>query len=110
MANKFARYLRVNQTDAERMLWQHLKPLKSQGFHFRRQAPIGPYIVDFVCHSVRLVVELDGGQHGLDENIHRDKVRTDWLQGEGYRVLRFWNNDVLGNIEGVYRTIADALV
>ncbi|HMM15189.1 MAG TPA: endonuclease domain-containing protein [Parvibaculum sp.] len=105
MANERARTLRRNQTEAERALWQKLRVLKAEGFHFRRQAPIGTYIADFACHSFKLVIEVDGGQHNEKSGLARDAERTAWLQGEGYRVLRFWNNEVLTNIEGVEETV-----
>lgn len=109
MASERARQLRANQTDAERALWQHLRNLKLQGFHFRRQAPIGNYIVDFVCHSACLIVEVDGGQHGTDEGRQSDADRSEWLIAQGYDVLRFWNNEVLANPEGVRWSILNRL-
>ena len=81
--------------------WQ----LKSCGFHFRRQAPIGNFIADFACHSANLIIECDGGQHAHDEAIVRDTERTAWLESQGYKVLRFWNNDVQANIDGVMQRI-----
>ena len=104
-----ARHLRKNQTDAERIIWRELRRLKLHGTHFRRQVPIGPYIADFICHSAKLVVELDGGQHNEPEDIAYDRRRTAWLGTQGYRVLRFWNNDVTGNAEGVLTAIRNAL-
>lgn len=77
------------------------------GHRFRRQAPIGRYIVDFVCFERKLVVEVDGGQHA--DNVDEDTIRTHWLEGEGFRVVRFWNSDVLGNTEAVVESIRDAL-
>ncbi|CAA7616469.1 conserved hypothetical protein [Magnetospirillum sp. LM-5] len=109
MADKRARWLRANQTEAERHLWLRLRVLRSEGSHFRRQAPIGPFIVDFACHARRLVVELDGGQHAVPEHRDRDRDRTVWLESQGYRVLRFWNNDVLGNADGVMVVVREAL-
>jgi len=79
------------------------------GFRFRRQVPLGSYIVDFACLSARLIVELDGGQHNEDANLAHDAKRTAWLNGQGFRVLRFWNNDVFQNMESVWDTIAAAL-
>src|SRR5687767_14917395 len=93
-----ARRLRTNSTGAEARLWQHLKRSPVLGSHFRRQAPIGPYIADFACMAARLVIEVDGSQHGLDAGMRRDARRTQWLEREGYRVIRFWNNDVTENI------------
>ena len=77
--------------------------------HFRRQATIGPYYVDFACHTNRLVIELDGGQHASGVQAGRDVERDAFLRSNGYRVLRFWNNDVMQNVEGVLTVIADAL-
>jgi len=99
-----ARSLRKNLTDAEKRLWSRLRLLKSSGFHFRKQAPIGTYVVDFCCHAAGLIIEVDGGQH----NGEIDRARTTWLEGRGYKVLRFWNNDVLTNIEGVVSQITAA--
>jgi very-short-patch-repair endonuclease len=89
-----ARVLCRSPTDAERKLWFLLRSLKSLGMHFRRQAPIGVYIADFVWHAGKVVVELDGSQH-VEERAAYDAKRTAWLESQGYRVLRFWNNDVL---------------
>ncbi len=103
-----ARALRRNQTDAEKRLWYHLKDRGLAGWKFRRQHPIGPYIVDLVCIEGHLVVELDGGQqagHGA-----ADEARTAYLERSGFRVLRFWNNDVLANTEGALHGILDQLV
>lgn len=109
MANERARHLRRNMTDTERALWRVLRTYKDKGFHFRKQVPMGSYIVDFACHSARLVIEVDGGQHGTDAGIEADAARTAWLESQGYRVMRFWNNDVLEAIGGVTRLIDDAL-
>jgi very-short-patch-repair endonuclease len=98
-----ARELRNNLTDAERKLWWKLRYRQVGGYRFRRQVPIGRYIVDFACLSHRLLIELDGSQHG--ENIAYDRVRTRWLESRGYRVLRFWNGDVLQDVEGVLEAI-----
>ncbi len=98
-----AKNLRKNQTDAENLLWRHLRRNYLEGLSFRRQHPIGRYIVDFVCLEKRLILEIDGGQHSIE--IEKDEARTKWLISEGYRVLRFWNNDVLTNLEGVLETI-----
>ena len=109
MANERARYLRRNQTDAERRLWRHLRSLRSAGYHFRRQVPIDGYIVDFVCFAARLVVEVDGGQHGFESNLERDKQRDANLEAQGFCVLRFWNNEVMDNLHGVAHMIERAL-
>ena len=93
-----ARRLRQDMTDAEQKLWQALRAHRFRGVGFRRQAPLGPYIADFVCHALKLVIEVDGGQHSGSA---RDARRDEWMAREGYEVLRFWNNEVLGNLEGV---------
>ena len=98
-----ARDLRRQSTDAERSLWRHVRRRALDGRKLRRQAPIGPYIVDFVCFDQRLIVELDGGQH--DERAEQDQRRTAWLNSAGYRVLRFSNLDVLRNMEGVLSSL-----
>ena len=99
-----ARRLRRDMTDAERLLWRALRSALPE-HHWRKQVPLGPYIADFCSHSARLIVEVDGGQH----NAERDAARTRFLASEGYCVLRFWNNDVLANAEGVIATIEKAL-
>jgi very-short-patch-repair endonuclease len=98
-----ARRLRRDSTDAERTLWLQLRDRRLQGWKFRRQVSIDPYIVDFLCLDAKLVIEVDGGQH--DENRAKDEVRTRFLEGFGLRVIRFWNNEVLGNLEGVLERI-----
>jgi len=102
-----ARRLRHNQTDVEAKLWSRLRARNIAGAKFRRQYPIGHFIVDFCCFEQRLVVELDGGQHA--EAGAFDQRRTDFLVAEGYRVLRFWNNEVTENIDGVLGRILEAL-
>ena len=102
-----ARTLRHAPTDAERKLWYLLRSLKPLGLHFRRQAPIGPFIVDFAWHAGKLVVELDGSQHAELRQAY-DEKRTQWLQSQGYRVLRFWNNDVLKSPRNVGEAILAA--
>ena len=102
MSSERARQLRRNSTDAERRLWSALRDRRLEGYRFRRQYPIGSYIVDFACTRYRLIVEADGGQHADSDSDHR---RDAWLEGEGWRVLRFWNNDVLANTEGVVQTV-----
>ncbi len=89
-------------TEAEKKLWSRLRNHQLEHQHFRRQYPIGPYVADFCCRLARLIVEVDGGQHA---DSAEDERRTAFLLGQGYRVLRFWNNDVLTNIEGVVETI-----
>ena len=97
----FARRLRRDQTDVERTLWNALRNRRLGKFKFRRQQPIGSYIVDFLCCEARLVVELDGDQHALPENLEKDRMRTAFLEASGYRVLRFWNLDLIENFDGV---------
>jgi very-short-patch-repair endonuclease len=104
-----ARRLRRDMTDAERKLWSRLKGLAVGSSHFRRQATIGSYFADFACHEQRLVIEVDGGQHGEANFIKNDASRTEYLKSQGYRVLRFWNNEVLTNIDGVMSVIYQAL-
>jgi very-short-patch-repair endonuclease len=106
----FAKGLRQRQTDAERRLWYHLRNRKVEGFKFRRQHSIGHYIVDFVCLEKRLVIEIDGGQHNWSHDQVQDKRRTDRLMKEGYQVVRFWNNEVLTNTEGVLELIRQLLI
>jgi very-short-patch-repair endonuclease len=91
---------------AERRLWYYLRAHRFHGASFRRQTPIGRYIVDFVCHDSMLIIELDGSQHGAAAATKHDDKRTAWLTTRGYKVLRFWNNDVLRNTEGVLELIA----
>jgi len=98
-----SRNLRKRQTDAENLLWRHLRGKQLHGLRFRRQQPIGRYIADFVCLEKRLILEIDGGQHAIEKE--KDEERSDWLITEGYSILRFWNNDVLTNLEGVLETI-----
>lgn len=104
-----ARRLRRAMADAERKLWWHLRELPVGGTHFGRQATIGPYFADFACHHCKLVIVIDGGQHAVAGHATADAERTRFLESRGYRVLRFWNNDVLQNTEGVMTTIHDAM-
>jgi very-short-patch-repair endonuclease len=104
-----ARRLRMNATDAEARLWRHLRRFPITGTHFRRQVPIGPYVADFACMTARLVIEIDGSQHGGEAHRVRDQARTQWFAREGYRVIRFWNNDVSQNITGVLEAIYAAV-
>jgi very-short-patch-repair endonuclease len=103
----FARGLRRRQTDAERRIWARLRDRRLLGVKFARQVPIGLYIVDFCCRERKLIVELDGGQHAMGANY--DAGRTAFLQALGYRVLRFWDNEALGNTDGVLQRIAQAV-
>jgi very-short-patch-repair endonuclease len=100
-----ARRLRRDQTDAERKLWFRLRDHRLAGLKFRRQMPIARYVVDFCCESARLIVEVDGGQHAARGA--EDKARTAALEAQGYLVLRFWNNEVLQNLDGVLEVIAN---
>jgi len=102
-----ARELRRNRTDAEHALWKHLRLRQPNGHRFRRQAPIGPYIVDLVCFHQRLIIEVDGGHHSEQQDY--DSQRTAWLESQGFRVLRFWNNQVLNEATAVVDAIAEAL-
>ncbi len=103
---KFARVLRKNSTEAERKLWGNLRAKRLAGFKFKRQQVIGKYIVDFICFEKRVIVEMDGGQHAV--NVKEDTIRDNWLKGQGFSILRFWNNEVLTNIDGVVAVIHDA--
>ena len=101
-----SRRLRRNATIAEQRLWYRLRSRSLYGMKFVRQEPIGPYIADFVCREWRLIIEVDGGQHAESE---RDLVRDQWLRDHNYRILRFWNNDVIQNTDGVLQAIAEVL-
>jgi very-short-patch-repair endonuclease len=98
-----AKLLRHEMTDAERVLWREVRAHRFAGFKFKRQEPLGLYVVDFVCYEARLIVELDGGQHANQQEA--DAERTCWLESRGFRVVRFWNNDVLTNMAGVMQEI-----
>jgi very-short-patch-repair endonuclease len=104
-----AKMLRKNMTEQEKVLWNILRNNQFYGLKFRRQVPIGNYVADFVCEIQNLIIELDGGQHNEIENIEKDKQKTVFLESKGYKVLRFWNNEVDNNLDGVceviYRTI-----
>jgi very-short-patch-repair endonuclease len=102
-----ARELRKNQTDAELAFWKLVRAKRLDGLKFRRQHPIQPYIVDFICPEKELIIELDGGQHA--EAIEYDEKRTRFLESKGYTVIRFWNDEVLNNIEGVYEVLTKHL-
>ena len=103
--NQNARELRKNMTTHERKLWNLLKNKQFYGFRFRRQYPIEKYIVDFICREKRIIVEIDGGQHNIPKNINDDLIRDEFLKSQGYTVIRFWNNDIDNNIEGVYKEL-----
>jgi very-short-patch-repair endonuclease len=100
-----AKRLRANTTPHERALWRALKEIPIDGTHFRRQAPIGPYVVDFFCPAKRLISELDGGHHNDDEVAMRDRERQLWLEREGYRVVRFWNSEITSDLTAVLERI-----
>ncbi len=104
-----ARKLRQSQTDAEKALWARLKNKQVEGVKFRRQQPLGSYIGDLVSFERKIIVEVDGGQHNEREARERDEQRAAWLKERGYQVLRFWNNEVLVNMEGVLEKIREVL-
>ena len=101
-----SRTLRRESTDAEQRLWSILRNRQLNGFKFRRQVEIGGYIADFLCAERRLIIEVDGGQH----TVECDARRTAFLESQGFQILRFWNDDVLKNLDGVWTTIAAALI
>jgi very-short-patch-repair endonuclease len=105
MANQVARRLRKNLTPQEVKVWNHLRSWRARGFHFRRQSPRRGFIVDFVCLKQSLVIEIDGGQHNLEDHAARDRERDKDLSRAGFRVLRFWNSDVDQNLGGVLQAI-----
>ncbi|HKB71965.1 MAG TPA: endonuclease domain-containing protein [Thermoanaerobaculia bacterium] len=105
----YARGLRRDQTAEERLLWKALRGRRFVGFKFRRQHPVGPFVVDFFCLERKLAIELDGGGHAGDTAVAHDRERTSWLAKQSVRELRFWNTDVHGNLEGVLQAIAAAL-
>jgi very-short-patch-repair endonuclease len=106
-----ARRLRAEASDAERKLWSRLRRKQMALLRFRRQHPIGPYIVDFYCSAAKLVVELDGAQHGEDKAVAYDRARTEWLEARGFHVLRIWNHEFFEDpeevLERIWRTIKD---
>ena len=104
-----AKELRKGQTEAEKILWFKLRNRQLDGTKFRRQHPIGNYIVDFVCLEKNLIIEIDGGQHNKEQSKEKDKQRTLWLEKEGYQIMRFWNNDILQNVDGVLINIKEFL-
>ena len=105
--NGLAKTLRKNLTDSETRLWKYLRAKQCGGLKFRRQEPIGNYVVDFVCYEKRLVIEVDGGQHA--EEKYKDAARDGWLRKQGFKVLRFWDNEVLKNTEGVLELIRESV-
>ena len=105
-----AKQLRRKQTEAEKKLWAKLRNRQLDGVKFRRQQPVGSYIIDFISFDEKLIIEIDGGQHNKLEIIKRDEERTIWLENEGFHVMRFWNNEVMQNIEGVRIKIKEFLM
>ena len=103
----YAKNLISSSTDAERILWCHLRAKRLDGLKFRRQQPIGKYIVDFICLGKKIVIELDGGQHAEAKTKKYDKARDNWFGKEGYRVLRFWDNDVLLHTKRILEVIRE---
>ena len=105
--NGIAKTLRKDLTDSERELWKYLRAKRLGGLKFRRQEPIGNYIVDFVCYEKRLVIEVDGGQHAQEKK--KDAVRDGWLREQGFKVIRFWDSEVLTNILGVLELVGESV-
>jgi very-short-patch-repair endonuclease len=104
-----ARNLGREMTEPERRLWWKLRRIRCGDSHFRRQAPVGPYFADFACHQIRLAIEIDGDTHASANAVYRDEVRSNYFLSHGYRVLRFLNNDVMSEIEGVMTVIQQAI-
>ncbi|MBQ3640968.1 endonuclease domain-containing protein [bacterium] len=102
-----AKNLRNNSTLQEQKLWEILRKKNFSGLKFTRQYPIGKYIVDFACRRKKLVIEIDGGQHNQEYNILSDEERTKFIESQGYKIIRFWNNEIIENIEGVYQKLQD---
>lgn len=107
--NSLAKVLRKNQTPQEQKLWQLLRNRQTLGYKFKRQYPMGDYIVDFVCREKKLVIEIDGGQHNIIETISKDNQRSEFIKQRGFKIIRFWNTEIDNNIEGVYQTIINNL-
>ena len=103
---KFAKHLRQHMTDSESTIWRHLRAHRLNGEKFKRQPPIGPYVVDFVHFGARLIIEADGGQHN---GAQYDEKRDAWLRAQGFKVMRFWNNEIKSNSDGVLMTIMAAV-
>ena len=104
-----ARALRRNETFAEKRLWEQLRNRTLEGFKFARQVPIGPFVADFVCRDLKLIVEVDGATHSTDEELEKDMRRTEYLSGEGYHVIRFQNDEILNGMDQVLTLISEAL-
>ena len=105
MASEFARRLRQDMTEEERILWSELRRKQVMGLRFRRQVPLGSYVVDFACLEHRFIVEIDGLQHRERENQVRDEIRTAWLEAQGFRVFRAWNGEIRDNLNGVIESM-----
>lgn len=101
----FARFLRKSSTDAEQLLWYHLRNRRFLGIKFKRQQPLDCYIVDFISFERKLIIEIDGGQHNEKKKLLKDQTRSNELERKGYKVIRFWNNEVLQNLSGVLETL-----
>ena len=108
-STNLAKKLRQNQTKTEEKLWVNLRAKRFAGFKFKRQQPLGNYIVDFICFEANLIIEVDGGQHNEEPCRSKDDLRTKQLTAEGYRVLRFWNSDISENMEGVLLKVKESL-
>jgi very-short-patch-repair endonuclease len=106
--SNFANLLRKRTTEAEKLLWKHVRARQLDNFKFRRQQQIDNYIVDFVCFEKRLVIELDGGQHSVQTQM--DLIRDNYLRDQGFKILRFWNNEIMKNINGVMEVIRETLI
>lgn len=106
---RYARILRKNLTREERILWHNLRSRNFLGYKFRRQEPIGKYIVDFLCYEKKLIIDLDGGQHNQDDKIKKDNKRDAYLRKNGFKILRFWNNEVMDNLNGALMKIKEEL-
>ena len=104
-----AKELRQSETEAEQVIWSWLRAKRLKGVKFRRQEPVGIYVVDFVSFEKKLIIEIDGWQHNIEVNKSNDKVRTEWLKSQGFRVIRFWNNEVSSNLDGVIAQIQEAI-
>ena len=105
-----AKNMRSNMTKEESIIWNLVRAKRFLGYKFKRQVLIGEYIVDFVCQEKMLIIEVDGGQHNKEDNIKYDKERTEYLESIGYTVIRFWNNDIRNNLQGVYEVIQQNLL
>lgn len=102
-----AKALRTNQTDCENILWQHIRAKRLNNIKFRRQVPVGKYIVDFINLGKKLIIELDGAQHLDENNMKYDKLRTEYLEKFGYKVIRFLDNDIIENLDSVLNSIVN---